>query len=294
MAQLVYGRENISYECCNYNDINEKVTEYINNKEWMKYERCFITDISINDYVAELIESETIDYDTLNGHFDLLDHHPTAVELNKRSWCNVRINNIRGFKTCGTEMFYEYLLECETLPETFILRKFVSIIRDYDTWRWVELGEDGLILKQINDLYYIYGKDEFITWCISKIYDESFPQLYEKDKLVLNLRQREIDEYIEKKNNEIMRYQIQGYNSGVIFAERFISELGNKLCLLNPDIDFIAIISDMKTVSYRSVRDNIDLGKIAKLYGGGGHSKASGSQIDTKVKDEVLKLVFGK
>jgi nanoRNase/pAp phosphatase (c-di-AMP/oligoRNAs hydrolase) len=61
---------------------------------------------------------------------------------------------------------------------------------------------------------------------------------------------------------------------------------------MNPQYDLIIMIGD-KTVSYRTVKDNIDCGQIAKLFGGGGHPKASGSQISIEKKliyiDELFK-----
>jgi nanoRNase/pAp phosphatase (c-di-AMP/oligoRNAs hydrolase) len=66
------------------------------------------------------------------------------------------------------------------------------------------------------------------------------------------------------------------------------------LCKLNPDIDFIAMI-DMgtKTVSYRAVKEDIDLGNdIAKLYGGGGHPKAAGSEFSSNVQFKTIEKIF--
>jgi oligoribonuclease NrnB/cAMP/cGMP phosphodiesterase (DHH superfamily) len=65
---------------------------------------------------------------------------------------------------------------------------------------------------------------------------------------------------------------------GVVFAEKYFSELGNRLCQMHPEIDFVAMIYMSGTVSYRTVKDDIDIGKdVAKLFGGGGHAKAAGA-----------------
>lgn len=80
---------------------------------------------------------------------------------------------------------------------------------------------------------------------------------------------------------------------GIVFADKYISELGNELCKLNRELDYIAIVN-MSTcsVSYRTIRDDIDMGMIAKKYGGGGHPKAAGSKFDvykvTKFLDGLL------
>ena len=60
-----------------------------------------------------------------------------------------------------------------------------------------------------------------------------------------------------------------------MFAERYISELGNRLCELYPELTYVAMIDICKgSVSYRTVREDIDLGKeIAHSFGGGGHAK---------------------
>lgn len=76
-----------------------------------------------------------------------------------------------------------------------------------------------------------------------------------------------------------------------MFAEQFQSESGNRLSELNPQYDLIVMVGD-KTISYRTVKDNVDCGEIAKLFGGGGHPKASGSRIRDKVKLEYIKGLF--
>lgn len=295
---LAYGKDSIDIEYCNYDDINEKVEKYIAEEEYLNYTRCFITDISINEEVAKLIEQthpkEYKDGFMLNEHFQLLDHHPTAKFLDKYWWCNVSImNQSLNIKTSGTELFYEYLINMNDIESSETLEKFVNLVRNYDTWRWTELGEEGLICKQINDLYYIYEKDEFITWAISEILDQTFPRLYEKDSLILKIKQREIDEYIKNKNATMIKTYILNYKVGIVFADRFQSEMGNELCKLNNDIDFIAIIDLAKgSISYRTIKD-IDLGKeIASIYGGGGHPKAAGSTIKDSIQERIIDLIF--
>ena len=49
-----------------------------------------------------------------------------------------------------------------------------------------------------------------------------------------------------------------------------------------------------KTVSYRAVKDDIDLGKdVAQLFGGGGHPKAAGSEFSENVQFKVFEKIFG-
>lgn len=288
LAKLAFGEEvDISY--CNYDDINESVLDYLNNNDdSLSY--IYITDIRVNEDIAKLLDER--------GGVCLLDHHPTALELNKYAWCKVMVEDLNGVKTSGTKMFYHWLgmngCLSDELENNKVLGRFAELVRDYDTWRWSELGEDGVICKQVNDLMYLYGRDKFITWCISEIHDEVFPKLYAADELLLNIKQREIDEYIEEKNEQLFTSPMCGRICGFVFAEKYVSELGNKLCKMHPEIDYVAMI-DMgnKTVSYRTVKDDIDLGKdVAQLFGGGGHPKAAGSEFSVDVQFKTIEKIF--
>ena len=288
LAKLAFGEEvDISY--CNYDDINENIMNYLNNNDdSLSY--IYITDISVNEEVAELLDKR--------GGVVLLDHHPTALGLNKYPWCKVMVEDLNGVKTSGTKMFYHWLVVngClnEELETNEALSRFAELVRNYDTWRWSELGEDGVICKQVNDLMYLYGRDRFITWCISEIHDDVFPRLYSADELLLNTKQREIDEYVEEKNEQLFTSPMCGRVCGFVFAEKYVSELGNRLCKMHPEIDYVAMI-DMgsKTVSYRTVKDDIDLGKdVAQLFGGGGHPKAAGSEFSVDVQFKTIEKIF--
>ena len=288
LAQLVYGKDiDISY--CDYDNINKTVQDFILSS-------CndnipiYITDISINDEIANLLNQR--------GNVWLFDHHPTALALNKYEWCDVSVNGADGIKTSGTMLFCRWLalngcLDAE-LKANKSLERFVNLVRDYDTWRWSELGEDGVICKQVNDLFDLYGRDDFIHWCISEIHDEVFPTLYAKDEVVLKIKQDEIDRYIKEKDETMFTSPMCGKVCGFVFADRFISELGNRLCEMHPEIDFVATIDiDGCTVSYRTVKDDIDLGKdIAKLFGGGGHPKSAGSKFDQSIKLDIVEKIF--
>lgn len=288
LAKLAFGKEvDISY--CNYDDINESVLDYLNNSDdSLSY--IYITDIRVNEDIAKLLDER--------GNVCLLDHHPTALELNKYTWCKVMVEDLNGVKTSGTKMFYHWLgmngYLSDELENNKALGKFAELVRDYDTWRWSELGEDGIICKQVNDLMYLYGRDRFITWCISEIHDEVFPRLYAADELLLNTKQKEIDEYVEEKNEQLFTSPMCGRVCGFVFAEKYVSELGNRLCKMHPEIDYVAMI-DMgnKTVSYRTVKDDIDLGKdVAQLFGGGGHPKAAGSEFSVDVQFKTIEKIF--
>lgn len=288
LAKLGFGN-NIEISYCDYNDINEKVTACIqeNNEDTI-----YITDISVSKELALEIEKSE-----LRSKFCLLDHHPTALELNQFDWCHVKIDDeSTGLKTCGTELFYKYLVDKGYLKEKAGYKRFVGIIRDYDTWRWAELGDKGQISKQVNDLFQIYGREEFVQRFSYSVSLGIFPDFDEIDKELLWIRQKEIDAYVEEKSLQMTIHKICGQTCGIVFADRFVSELGNRLCILHPEIDFVAMIDISDgCISYRTVRDDLDLGNdIAKPFGGGGHAKAAGSQFPSFMQENFIKMLFGE
>lgn len=296
LAKVAFGKDvDISY--CNYDDVDRQVTDFLNNHDIKTGDLIFITDISVSEQVAERIDKSNV-----KNCFVLLDHHATALGLNKYSWCSVAIEFHLNVKTSGTELFYNWLLthgyfsqglDCEILS----LLYFTNVIRDWDTWRWSEMGEIGIICRQINDLFGIYGRDKFIDWAIDKLFNNryfDFCAIGEEEKIILDMLQKEKDDYIKQKSETMFDAEIYGYTCGIVFADRFISELGNVICKNHSEIDLVVIIDiSRNAVSYRAVKKEINVGEFAKYFGGGGHPKAAGSQIDKDTELKIAKMIFG-
>lgn len=286
LAKLAF-KDEVDIEYCNYDEINEKVLEYINQND--NKIPIYITDISVKEELAKLLDKR--------GNVQLLDHHPTALELNKYSWCRVMVEDLSGLKTSGTKMFYHWLgmNECfsDELENNKLLNRFAELVRDYDTWRWTELGNEGIICKQVNDLLNLYGREKFISWCVSKICCSDSFNLDDTDKLLLDIKQKEIDDYVEEKDKQLFTSPMCGWIAGFVFADKYFSELGNRLCKMHPEIDFVAMIDMDGTVSYRTIREDLDLGqRVAKQFGGGGHPKAAGSQFSKEVMLKTVEHIF--
>lgn len=287
---LAYGINKIDISYCNYDDVDNVALSVFENHE--EYEQIFITDISVNKEVADKLN-------TISDKVLLLDHHPTALFLNDYDFCDVTIE-IDGEKTCGTSMFFNYLDERfvrlnEILGTNFDIEsifKYTEIVRKWDTWLWAEKYNDT-IPRDLNNLFYLYGRDRFVNKLSRQLKYHADSIFTDTDKLLLELDNSKKESYILNKDSEIMLKTIQGYNVGIVFAEQYISELGNELAKKHKELDFIVIISDNK-ISYRSIRDDINVGEIAKVYGGGGHPKASGSQISLQNKEKYLSLLFDK
>lgn len=322
LAYLAFGRENVDVEYCDYKDVDGTIREFYLCGNPEDYDAIYITDISVDEEVASEIDSLV----TAGQKWRLLDHHATALWLNKYEWCEVQVCAPEDsyFKTSGTELFAMYLFDNEQFDHYDAhtienINRFVDIVRDYDTWRWKELGDEGIVCKHVNDLFYIYGREKFIEWVMDQLTKSepelktlhgeifaildpnntdqlrepyiTFPRFTDMDNVLLEQKQKDIDRYIEKKDKQIITVKDQfGYSCGVVFAEQYFSELGNRLCELHPDLDYVAMIDICKgVVSYRTVSDDLDLGgEIAHSFGGGGHKKAAGSTFDGRFMMEMV------
>ena len=294
LMKNVYKNNEVDIEYCDYGNVNDKVEEFLLLNEDFNFDKVFITDISVNESIADWIQTK-IELNKTYDKFILLDHHKTADWLNKYNWVKVEENSeYLERKTSGTQMLHEWLISnnSEYIKNNwFNSKEFISMVNNYDTWYWKEL--EDVKPKQLNDLLYIYGRDKFIDKILYEL-DNCLLHFHSTDDLLLKLRQEDIDRYIEKKNKSIIKIELKGLNIGVVFAENYISETGNKLCELNKDLDLVALVNMDYSISYRTTKDNIDVSELAKIFDGGGHKKASGSQIDDYMKNSVIEELFWK
>lgn len=284
--------KDISIDYVDYRNVDSKVYELISTDKIEKYDLVFITDISVNQDIAEMISAQYCD------KVVLLDHHESAEWLNQYEWAtvitgwtDVTAGNEKHLHS-GTNLFYDYLIANSYIKINKDLSDLVETIRRYDTWEWKTRYGDQKP-SQLNMLFSILGRYKFVDKMV-----ESQVFFTEEDMNILDIEEERRRRYINDAIKSMIKKQIvlgnTKYNVAVIFAESNISELGNILCETNKDVDFCIIINmQSKMVSYRSVRDDINLGTdIAPIFGGGGHQKSAGSHFDEERLLEIVSLVM--
>lgn len=296
----------INTEFCDYDNINDKVSKFITG-DTSEYDFIYITDLSVDKEVADKI-NELYSQDILN--IALLDHHETALWLNEYDWALVKvkdkINSIIE-ETSGARMVFDYtvpfpnsnLLGFESIHSTnlkiHLIENFVEIVRKYDTWLWKN-KYNNTEPKKYNDLLYLIGRENFInniTHKINKSSGEFYMKLSEKDKFILELEQEKINRYIDSKEKSMNLFNKFDHVFGVVFAEQYTNEIGDTLSERNPDLDFIMIVNPNNfKISLRTIRDNVKVNDFAKKFGGGGHDKAAGFNLDYDSK-HFKKIVLG-
>lgn len=255
---------------CTYRNLNQRVESFI---EKNKDTPLFITDLSVNEEVEQLLESRYRD----GGHVQMIDHHASAMHFNEYEWGYVEPGE--GKKTCAATLFYKYLVDREKIERSDGLEHFLELVRKYDTWEWEE--DDDTDAKRLNDLFSILGRETFKAEMLRRLSrDPDSFSLSESEEMILDLEERKIARYIHKKNYQIVQTFIDEYCVGIVHAESYHSELGNELNKRHPHLDLIAIINiGSKRLGFRTIHDEIDVSEFAGRFGGGGHPKASGCEL---------------
>lgn len=245
-----------------------------------KPESLIIADISVTNEQARDLNKAFNDNNIL-----LFDHHKTALHLaGAYSWCNVDRENL----ACGTYMLYNYFVKNryykDSKPEILKYKDLVSRIDDHDRWQ-----HNFSNSRELASLHYFVGQKNFMKRFI-KNSDLNFT---EAESYILKILKDKNKEYIENKISEIAiydkEYNGKGYRVGIVQANDMQSELGNKACLdMQLNIDFLVMIGNQKVSMRSNDLSDIDVSKIAKQYGGGGHKNAAGFLIDNIVNFNVV------
>lgn len=247
----------------------------------------WITDLSVHDENAERLEQ----YVKEGGKVRLIDHHKTALGLNKHEWGMVQTEYEDGRLTSATSLLYEYLLREGLIEKRNSLEEFVELVRQYDTWEWD--ANKNLKAKQLNDLFFMGSIDEFEDKIVERIKNNDHFEYDEFEKKLLDMEDDKIERYLKRKKRQLIQSFIGEHCVGIVHAESYHSELGNELGKDNPHLDYISILNmSGKKISFRTIHDHTDVSQVAQHYGGGGHAKAAGCTMTEEAFRLFVKDVF--
>lgn len=267
LGKLVYS-DNIDIEYCSYKNINDKVKTFIESEEYKNYDKTYITDISINEETAKIIDS--VNKKIYGGFiFQLFDHHKDLDHLKQYKWAKVIIkedgrestynfdvehgykkdsDGLSYFYHSGTSLFFNHLCNYDNNIVNNIVYYFVELVRQYDTWTWDYTKKQQA--KNLADVFGILGIKEFVesysSWIkLLKVrYEDTFI-IKEEHLELLKYKRKDIDDYINYKMDKVKRYLSAYGTVGVVICDRkdCTSELGNKMCN-ELDIEYAALIYD--------------------------------------------------
>ena len=262
------------YELKDINELEEYLSELLDT-DLSIYNNIYITDLTVPESIYERINNSEY-----KNKFKVFDHHKTHMYACDYDYVTIDINE------CGTTLFYKYLKTKYKFKKS--VDEYTDHVKNLDIWLWV--SKDDMVAKQLGDLFDIFGIDRYINEMVKKLKYNRF-KLSKLEKTILEIEQDKIDRYISKKEENMVILNYENYKAGLVFCEKYKSEMGNRLSVNHPELDFIIMINLSGGISFRTDKD-IDLSEIAVKLNGGGHKKACGAPIPNELKDEFIKRLF--
>ena len=195
MGSVILGKMAFSfldYVLCKTFEVTDKVSSYYKEGKLYDYDFVFINDLCIKEPLLGIIDKDN----QLRNKILVFDHHITEIEEgnDKYNYVNIIVENDKG-KTCGTSLFYDYLLENNYIKRTKTLDEFVELTRQHDTWEWKTKYNNPLA----RDLYVLFGELGY-----EKYLDVMLLIVKNNNGVVFDKQeQKVIDEYNKKFNNDI-------------------------------------------------------------------------------------------
>lgn len=261
LFSAVMERTGKEYRCYfeDYRTVNERIIQVLASKP----HKILLTDISPDEKVAELLDKSGIP-------IHLFDHHRTALWLNSYPWANVDTSY------CATRLLYDHIKR--TWDGVTMYKHFVYLVNDWDMWL-----HEYETSKMLNTFLTAIGKERFVK----RFLNDPWPIFNSNEEMIIEVELERKEEYVQK---AVEKAKIYNNNYAVTIAEKYKSEIGEKLLQLAP----IAVIIDPRedTVSLRSKDDKHDVSEIAKKFGGGGHPRAAGFELPKgSVLDTLANMV---
>lgn len=189
----------------------------------------------------------------------VLDHHKTAEE------------DLRGFPGAVFDMNHSgaYLSWIFFHPQAEIPR-LIRYVEDRDLWRF-QLQDS----KAISAWLQSHGYD-FEVWSkLAEALDQDYLRCAAEGGAILRAKEQMVKQMAD---NAVVR-DVGGYQVPVANATCYFSEVGEELCVRNPDAAFAAYYLDRKDGKRQwglRSRNGFDVSVVAKQMGGGGHKAAAG------------------
>ena len=296
LANVMF-KDNVDITYCTPKDVDSTIIEFIECGEYEKYSKVFITDLVIKDTTGTFIDS-------VNKYkFRLLDHHRSNYVNSKYTWAIVR-ESFNNRKTCGAELFWTHIKDYYfdwTIDKNFdtekVINQYIEFVRLWDTWDWTTAGDSGVYAKNLNTIFTIFGAKKFNKNIVDRLTDINYEFISPSEQEIIDLENNRKKRYIAQKIKNVKILNLGEYKIAYVFAENYISELGNYIAKNVENIKYAAIINaDTSVVSLRAIEEaNVNLAEIAKGFSpkGGGHPLSAGFVFNDKLSRYMVEDIFG-
>jgi oligoribonuclease NrnB/cAMP/cGMP phosphodiesterase (DHH superfamily) len=293
LAKLAF--DDVDYILCEGYNLQSEVLKFYEDESIYNYDLIFVTDLWLEEPTLGKVAND----EKLKNKFFIFDHHESALKgnFNKYSFATIRISDELGLCS-GTSLFYEYLVSNGLiLADNKAIEDFSELTRKYDTWEWKNKYNDEMP-HELSLLFDSVGGEGYIELMYQKLLQENVKG-FSFNKLEIMLINNKINQVQEKVSNyakQVVYKEIFGLKAGIVFIDyEYRNDLAEYFRKNNFDMDFAMLISlDNGSISYRSIKDDVNVRLVAEAMGGRGHDKAAGSPIDENQKKEIIRILAAK
>lgn len=297
--------------CCigNQDSVVKCIINTLKEEDEIRYIHKFvISDISLSEETCKLLSEFCFE-----NEIELIafDHHKTNNLDEIYSWWKVIKSPItingEEREISAAKLLFEYMYKTVNNCRSHLLSPLeyiVNLISDYDTWEWrrhpatyeedIDSDIAGIVCKAIRpkkmyNMLYDYLNEEYSSENNSKLFPKLFYELYEINK-------DNTEKYIKYLPEKTKIWKQDNLVYAMIFCENEYTNAGAESLYTKEFIDVVVVLYPAnKRLGFRTNRDDLDLGKMAKeKFGGGGHLKASGCQLEDNQFVELSKLFYLK
>lgn len=288
----------VSTERCGYDNIDDKILDYINSREYRKESVIIITDISCSYSTAAIL-------DALPNTKILIDHHQSALD----NMC-VKQKDKPDFKwmyisedDSATMHVYKFLLKNCAWEDINRIKAYDELV--FVTNQWDSKPRDsvdyirheGTIMDTLN-FFSALGFDKFKA----RFLINPSIELNEVEACQLDTTERLKNNIVKYINVQKLEYKAEDVTItyGLCFTNTYKSETAEHLTKVNPELAFVFIM-DLNTCTGSLRRngnhllvDKISCINIAKSFSpeGGGHAFAAGFSFKFEDYNTVITKVM--
>ncbi len=275
--------DEVDYTLCkNITDLDIKLDSFINSKEYLNYEKIFITDLcpSVN-LLDKIVSNEIID------KVVIIDHHVFNLEkIQDKDYAFINID----LKECAMSLFYEYLRKTGNLilPNK-VLKEFVLLTKLHDTWEWKTTN--NLDAYHLETLFHKLGAIGYLNHFLDKLNMVAIHFKYsEEEKKLINEQLKDEEDYLNNLTKRLIYKKIANIKYGIVYGlYNYRNILSEKLRESNNCDILIYIAVDNETISFRSISGKISALEVALEYHGGGHEQSASCNLNPENEHKIIK-----
>lgn len=212
----------------------------------------------------------------------ILDHHKTAEEdlkfeptIEGSDCCQIKV--VFDMERSGAVIAWEYYHPNKEIPQLLLH------IQDRDLWKFALNGT-----RTIMAAIFSYPQN-FEMW--DGLMKTPLEDLKQEGAAINRHHMKCVDDIISTYEDSTV---ICGYKVPVVNAPfMYSSDVAGMLAIGHPFAAVYALTKTKMIFSLRSAKDGIDVSKIAKLFGGGGHKNAAGFSVDFNTDVAIPDLTKG-